>query len=116
MSQTCSASFRACPRAQPGSPRSATASSSGASRWPTTSPVGSTDAVNRATKLSDGGVPYDWIYLAMANQQLGRHDEALRWYQKTTDWIGQHQNRNFELGRFCGEARSLLGIKGGGGG
>jgi serine/threonine-protein kinase len=67
-------------------------------------------AFERAVKLSDGGIPIDWILLAMAHQKLGTHSEALRWYQKTDEWIEQHTCRNAELLRFRGEARALLGI------
>jgi len=69
-------------------------------------------AFELAMKLSDGGIPIDWILLAMAHQKLGAHSEALRWYQKTDMWIEQHACRNAELLRFRGEARALLGVGG----
>jgi predicted Zn-dependent protease len=67
-------------------------------------------AFERAVKLSDGGIPIDWILLAMAHQKLGTHSEALRGYQKTDEWIEQHTCRNAELLRFRAEAKALLGV------
>lgn len=37
----------------------------------------------------DGGTVDDWIFLAIANQSLGRTDEARQWFDKSARWIDQ---------------------------
>ena len=36
---------------------------------------------------ADGGIPKDWLFLAMAHHHLDRPDEALRWLEKTGQWL-----------------------------
>ncbi len=50
------------------------------------------------------------FYLAMAQAQLGNHDEAQKWYDKTVQWMEKNagDNRVPELRKRQGEAKDLL--------
>lgn len=68
------------------------------------------DALEKSCQLqNNGGVgdAFQWFFLAMANHQLGRKEEARRWYDKsfqlTVFW-------NDESRRMQAEAADLLGI------
>jgi hypothetical protein len=58
----------------------------------------------------DGGDPWQWFFLAMAEWQLGNHDAARDWYAKAIDWMEKHpQIVGGETHRFRTEAAKLLG-------
>jgi WD40 repeat protein/tRNA A-37 threonylcarbamoyl transferase component Bud32 len=38
-----------------------------------------------------GGTPGDWLFLAMAAHQLGKKEEARRWFDKSVKWLGPAQ-------------------------
>jgi serine/threonine protein kinase/Flp pilus assembly protein TadD len=50
------------------------------------------------------------FFLAMARERLGDHDEALTWYRRAVEWMGQHKAADAELRRFRAEAAQLLGV------
>jgi len=37
----------------------------------------------------DGGIPQDWVFLAMAHHRLGQRDEASQWLAKTRRWLDE---------------------------
>ena len=39
--------------------------------------------LDESVKASGGGVPQDWVFLAMAHHKKGHADEARRWLEKT---------------------------------
>jgi tetratricopeptide (TPR) repeat protein/serine/threonine protein kinase len=69
-------------------------------------------ALEKSMALREGGDSWDWFFLAMAHQQLGRKQEARKWYDRASAWLDRRQPGNEELLRFQGEAAALLGIPG----
>jgi serine/threonine protein kinase len=67
-------------------------------------------ALDRAMKLTDGGMAADWLCLAMACWQLKDKEQAHQWYDRAIQWMEKHNPRDEELGRFRAEAAALLGI------
>lgn len=74
-------------------------------------------ALEKAMELNQGGTVFDWLFLAMAHQQLGAKEAARRWHDRAAGWL--HVNldafendpsHDVEVGRFRGEAERLLGI------
>ena len=47
----------------------------------------------------------------MANWQLGKKEEARKWYDKAVEWMEKNQPKNEELRRFRAEAAELLRIE-----
>jgi Flp pilus assembly protein TadD len=43
-----------------------------------------------------GGSAYDWLFLAMAHQRLGKAEEARKWLAKARHWIDSAQNARSE--------------------
>ncbi len=70
------------------------------------------DALQKSMDLSDGGLAYDGLFLAMAHWQLGHKEEAHRHYDKSVELIAKNQPADEELKRFRAEAAELLGIAG----
>jgi tetratricopeptide (TPR) repeat protein len=71
----------------------------------------SVDALTKSCDLdADGGGAYQWFFLAMAQWQLDRKDEAHKWFVKAVEWMEKNQSKNEELLRFRDEATELLGI------
>ena len=68
------------------------------------------EAFNRSVDLFSGGDPCDWLFLAMAQWQLGHKDEARRWYDKADAWMNKNRIQEEELNRFRAEAAKLLGV------
>jgi serine/threonine protein kinase/tetratricopeptide (TPR) repeat protein len=69
------------------------------------------EALEKSMKLRAGGDSNDWFFLAMAHRQLGRQDEARKWYDQAVAWMDRHQPRNAEMRRFRAEAAELLGLR-----
>jgi hypothetical protein len=57
--------------------------------------------------MNSGGNPYDWLFLAMAEQKLGHTAEARSWYEKSVQWLGRNADSE-ELARFREEARAVI--------
>jgi serine/threonine protein kinase/Flp pilus assembly protein TadD len=64
-----------------------------------------------------GGDAWDFLFLAMAHQQLGQTPEARPWYDKAVEWIEKNKQsveknkpNQAELRRFRAEAAALLGL------
>jgi serine/threonine protein kinase/Flp pilus assembly protein TadD len=68
------------------------------------------DVLEKSCQLqNNGGLgdAYQWFFLAMANQQLGRTNEARRWYDKSFEHT---EIWNDEVRRIEAEAAELLGL------
>ncbi len=48
---------------------------------------GAIQSLQKGIKNGDGGNAFDWFFLAMANQRLGRNAEARDDYEKAVDWM-----------------------------
>ena len=73
-------------------------------------------ALSKACELGNGGIAFDWYFLAMAHCRLGQVDDARKWHQQAVEWEEKHgpllaTNRQVadELRRFRTEAEELLG-------
>ena len=66
------------------------------------------EALNKSSKLQNGGTGYDWFFLAMAHQQLNQLDEARKWYDRAVGWMEKQKQPDGELRGFCAEAEQLL--------
>jgi protein O-mannosyl-transferase len=58
-----------------------------------------------------GGTSFDWFFLAMATEKLGRHAEAKTCYEKAVQWMQRHAPDDKELLRFRRETEDLLAHK-----
>lgn len=72
-------------------------------------------ALEQSMTLNDGGTPLDWFVLAMCHYQLGRPEEASRWFARGKDWTPPDPDAALELSLFRDEAACILGIGGGNG-
>jgi tetratricopeptide (TPR) repeat protein len=68
----------------------------------------SAEALRTAIELSQGGVPADWLFLAMAEWQLGNKSEARRWYTQAVESQGSGEPGNDQLPAFRAEAEELM--------
>jgi serine/threonine protein kinase/tetratricopeptide (TPR) repeat protein len=48
-------------------------------------------ALVKGAALRRGGNSFDWFFLAMARWQLGKKDEAARWYRLALRWMDEHK-------------------------
>jgi tetratricopeptide (TPR) repeat protein len=69
---------------------------------------GAIESLEKAIKSADGGNAFDWFFLAMANQRLGRNAEARDDYEKAVDWMLRNAPQSQELIRFRQEADAVL--------
>jgi tetratricopeptide (TPR) repeat protein/serine/threonine protein kinase/WD40 repeat protein len=72
-------------------------------------------ALEKSMSLRKGGDAFDYVFLAMAHQQLVQKEEARKWYEKTIDWMQKNQEalkkdtmHDEELLRFRAEAEELM--------
>jgi tetratricopeptide (TPR) repeat protein len=78
------------------------------------------DALHKSMELRKGGDAFGWLYLAMAQWQLGNKDEARRRYERVVGWMNKNDpasnGRTGEaklfksLIRLRSEAAELLGV------
>jgi tetratricopeptide (TPR) repeat protein len=75
-------------------------------------------ALNRSLKLGPGGGAVDRLFLAMAHQKLGNHDEARKAYAQALAWLEKNKealekNKDYakEVRRFQAEAEEALELK-----
>jgi tetratricopeptide (TPR) repeat protein/WD40 repeat protein len=68
------------------------------------------EALSKSTQFRQGGDAFDWFFLAMAEWQLGRKDEARKWFDEALKWTQKNAASNEELQQFQSEATELLGI------
>jgi serine/threonine protein kinase/tetratricopeptide (TPR) repeat protein len=75
------------------------------------------EMLTRSLDMEQRTIPYNGYFLAMAHHQLGERDEALRWYERTVEWLRLNPPGNAEDRRFQQaaetlrqEAEELLGV------
>jgi tetratricopeptide (TPR) repeat protein/serine/threonine protein kinase len=73
-----------------------------------------TTALERSMALQKGGNACDWLFFAMAQWQLGHHNDAQKWYQQARSWMDRNTSPNEELSRFRAEARAFFEGQGSG--
>jgi serine/threonine-protein kinase len=83
----------------------------GAARYRVGDWTGAVAAIQKAMALLSGGDSYNWFFLAMANQRLGRKQEARKWYAQGTRWMDSVAPYECTLRRLRAEAAALLQIK-----
>ena len=69
----------------------------GAAAFRAGDPTGAIAALERSIALTDGGNAFDHIFISMANGQLGRREEARRWYVRAAAWIEEHDSHHASL-------------------
>jgi len=53
--------------------------------------AGAVKHLNKSIELhGKGGSATDWLFLAMSHHRLNHPDEARQWFEKATQWIGEH--------------------------
>ena len=65
----------------------------------------------RSIKWRGGAVAHDWVYMAMALQQLGHKEKARGWYDKAVVRMDKNKPADERLERLRVEAEEVLGIK-----
>ena len=75
------------------------------------------DSVEKSLELLSGmsrpypiGYSYNWLCLALTHWQLGKKEEAYRWYDKANDLISQNPTEDEDLKRWHAEVTEMLGI------
>jgi hypothetical protein len=75
------------------------------------------EALQKSTKLQQGGTAFDFFFLAMAHHKLGNgqearrcYDQALAWIEKNCTGLDRSPTQAQELRRFRTEAEDVLGI------
>ncbi len=70
------------------------------------------EALTKSMELQKGALEsFDTFFLAMAHWQLGKKEEARKWYNQAVGWMENNKANDDELRRFRAEAADLLGIK-----
>ncbi|MFO0958022.1 MAG: serine/threonine-protein kinase [Isosphaeraceae bacterium] len=67
-------------------------------------------AFEQSMTRNAGGSPYDWLFLAMCHQRLGRPGAALQWFEKAKEWTPPDPDAALELSQFREEAAEILGL------
>jgi tetratricopeptide (TPR) repeat protein len=68
-------------------------------------------ALEKSIELrEDGGDSLQWFFLAMAHWQLGKREQARKWYGRAVEWADKNQPADAQLLRFRAEAAELLGM------
>jgi tetratricopeptide (TPR) repeat protein len=68
-------------------------------------------ALEKSMELRTGGDAFDWFFLGMAHQKLGKKAEARQWYDRAVQWMEKNAPKDEELLRFRAEAEEVLGIE-----
>jgi serine/threonine-protein kinase len=69
------------------------------------------DELDEAMRLGYGGDALDWFLMAMTQERLGAHAEALAWFEKGERWIEQGAGYDGTIDRCHREAAALLGME-----
>ena len=67
-------------------------------------------SAKQAQQRSDGGDPYEWLFLAVLYQRLGHGEEAREQYKNAHDWMRTHNSRSRELLTMWTETKQELGL------
>jgi len=70
--------------------------------------AGAITALERSMVLGNGGTAFDYVYLSLAQSQIGHQAEAALWLARTAEWIEHHGSDQPELSRLVEQARSCL--------
>ncbi|HJQ82071.1 MAG TPA: protein kinase [Lacipirellulaceae bacterium] len=70
----------------------------------------SMESLQKSVELRAGGDATDWYFVAMAHWQLGRHEQARKWYDRASQWMKKNQRPSDELQRFRAVATELIGV------
>ncbi len=68
------------------------------------------EALRESMRLTDGGDAFDWLFMAMVAQKLGRKEEAQAYYVKALEWAPPDPDKALELTQFRQEAARVLGL------
>jgi tetratricopeptide (TPR) repeat protein len=68
------------------------------------------EALEQSMAVRPQGEASGWFFLAMSQAQLGRTDEARKWYDRATEWMEAHLQDADELKQFRTEAAEVLGV------
>jgi tetratricopeptide (TPR) repeat protein len=68
-------------------------------------------ALHQSMKMRKGGDALDWLFMAMAQGQLGNKAEARRWYDKSVRVLEKMRPTQEGLRRILNEAAGMLGVK-----
>jgi superkiller protein 3 len=69
-------------------------------------------ALEKSVELDHGpATSFNAFFLAMAYRQLGKQEQARKWYDQGMEWMRKNAPNNEELRRFRAEAEQLLEIK-----
>jgi tetratricopeptide (TPR) repeat protein len=66
------------------------------------------ETLQKSIQGRDAGDGKDWVFLAMAEWQLGNYEAARNWYGKAADWITKHGSSDGQLVSFRDEAKELI--------
>ncbi|MBI1852152.1 MAG: protein kinase [Planctomycetes bacterium] len=83
----------------------------GIARYRTGDFIGSVEALEQAIRLHRDARPTDCVFLAMAKEGLGAHEQAVAWYEKVLAWTRAHQPTDDELLRYLDEAEAALRLR-----
>jgi serine/threonine protein kinase len=62
----------------------------------------------KAAELRSSGRAFDWLYIAMAHQQLGEYEQAREWYDKATEEMRQSRVDDQELLQLSRQTEEML--------
>ena len=74
---------------------------------------GTLQALNESIRLGNLGGAWDYLFVAMAHQRLGEHEDALRSYQQAIEKGGDSISKDDALRVAKAEAEALLGTQAG---
>jgi hypothetical protein len=60
-------------------------------------------------ELAGEGTPHQWLFLALANHELGRREEARAWFERSLLWLAEQEEPGPELTRLRDETGAVLG-------
>jgi serine/threonine protein kinase len=69
------------------------------------------ETLDQSMRLRAGGNAYDWFFVAMASERLGKTSQARDWYQKAVAWHQKEQPFNGDMLRFRSEAAAVIGVE-----
>ncbi len=80
----------------------------GLARYRTGDAAGAVADLTEAVRLGDGGKVRDWLYLALANNKLGRIEEARKWYERAQEVELNDAPGDWELKNLRAEAAAAF--------
>jgi tetratricopeptide (TPR) repeat protein len=65
-------------------------------------------ALERSVELTNGGTAFDFVFLALAHDQLGHRKQAQYWYSQAGYWMEEHRFHHPDLSRLHKQASLIL--------